>query len=126
MLSTFGLQKIIIRAAIVNITISIVFGMERRANFPSTIHPGRSASNEPRSTTRKVPTRKRITDNFAPFTPTNSFSLQAGIIPSFNRFKYSGSSFNSFPILLATNAANIQAMKVEGILTFKISNKVIL
>ena len=77
MLSTFGLQKIIIRAAIVNITISIVFGMERRANFPSTIHPGRSASNEPRSTTRKVPTKKRITDNLAPFTPTNSFSLQS-------------------------------------------------
>ncbi|CEY39856.1 Uncharacterised protein [Streptococcus pneumoniae] len=97
------------------------------ANFPSTIHPGRSASNEPRSTTRKVPTRKRITDNFAPFTPTNAFfSSSLGIIPSFNRFKYSGSSFNSFPILLATNAAIIQAMKVEGILTFKISNKVIL
>ena len=37
-----------------------------------------------------------------------------GARPSSRRFRYSGSSESSLPILLATNAAIMHAMNVEG------------
>ncbi len=123
--STLALHQRIMTAAAVNMMISMVSGIPIRTNSPSTIQPGRSDSKEPNRTTERAAIRKMATEILALFVATYSpFARLIGASPSFSRFPEMGSSFSSFPVLLAMTAAIMQAISVDGIQTIMISNRV--
>ena len=122
------LEKIKIIAAADSIIISIMEGISSITVSPPTTNEGLIPLKDPNRTISTVARIKIKTESFACFIFFTSLivCLLSSKIPSVTRRWYSGSSTNSLPTLIEKSAPTNTPINVAGIVTFSISNKVIL